>query len=518
MKKRVKEERKMNRSKKLLTGMIALLVLFVLLLASTITLWYLEIVKQPLYVSLELAGIAIIIGFAAFLFALYVNEQRTIREGIKENEYNLHRKVVFYSYNYFSRALSSTLKRHKRRSGYLIVFNAVKTNAITTYTINKTADFNGYIADFILDKHILGKEYGDFNFCFYRGNFLFYLMCDDSKLNNFITDMENEAYRLVREMDFRINVQPTFGIYEHEGGKEESIYEMTNKAIAAREVAEKNYENALFFSEEMIQDTTSNEADEIAKALDNNEFVVYYQPKFNLNGREFNSSEALIRWNSPTRGLLSPMRFINSAENGGLIHRIDMFVFEQVCKDLDETKRKGRRQIPVSINFSLYEFYHPTFVKDIAAIIEKYNTNPNLLEIEIVEGTTAANIFLSISILKKLKEIGLKILMDDFGVGFSNFNNLKNLPIDVIKIDKSFIDNITTDIKSREITRFMIEFAKEIGLEVVAEGVDNQKQVDLLKKFKCDTIQGFFYSKPLPRNEFERFLATNTFEKRRDAR
>ena len=151
----------MSKSKKLLAGMITLLVLFVLLLASTITLWYLGIVKQPLFVSLELAGIAIIIGFAAFLFALYINEQRTIREGIKENEYNLHRKVVFYSYNYFSRALSSTLKRHKRRSGYLIVFNAVKTNAITTFTINKTADFNGYIADFILDKHVLGKEYGE---------------------------------------------------------------------------------------------------------------------------------------------------------------------------------------------------------------------------------------------------------------------------------------------------------------------------------------------------------------------
>ena len=121
------------------------------------------------------------------------------------------------------------------------------------------------------------------------------------------------------------------------------------------------------------------------------------------------------------------------------------------------------------------------------------------------------------SILKKLKQLGLRILMDDFGVGFSNFNNLKLLPIDVIKIDKSFINNIVDDVKSREIVKFMIEFSKEIGLEVVAEGVDNQKQVDILKKFKCDTIQGFYYSEPLPRNEFEKFIATNKFEKKENS-
>ena len=104
--------------------------------------------------------------------------------------------------------------------------------------------------------------------------------------------------------------------------------------------------------------------------------------------------------------------------------------------------------------------------------------------------------------------------MDDFGVGYSNFQNLKNLPVDVLKIDKSFIDGIEEDIKTREITKFMIEFAKQIGLEVVAEGVDNAKQVEILKKFKCDTIQGFYYSKALPRADFEKFLATNTFEKK----
>ena len=509
----------MKRNKKILAAIIVLGVLLVSAVIASIILWYLKVLlTTPLAITLDFVLILIIFGFLAYSLAVYVDRIRQFKEATKENEYNLHRKTAFYSYNYFSRVVTELLNRHKNKTGYFIVFNAVKTNAITMYTINKTADFNGFICDYIVSKYNdQNKDISNIHYCFYRNNFIFYLICDETKLNNFLNDLENEAYRLVSENEFRLNVQPTFGIYEHEPGDETSIYQMTNNAIAAREVAEKNFESALFFSEEMLKDSSSDEADEIAKALENNEFVVYYQPKFSLGIRKFTSSEALIRWKKGPNEILSPMLFIDTAEHGGLIHKIDMYVFEQVCKDLDETRRKGRTQIPVSINFSLYEFYSPNFVEDITKILEKYNVNPSLLEIEIIEGTTTANLFLSISILKKLKQLGLRILMDDFGVGFSNFNNLKLLPIDVIKIDKSFINNIVDDVKSREIVKFMIEFSKEIGLEVVAEGVDNQKQVDILKKFKCDTIQGFYYSEPLPRNEFEKFIATNKFEKKENS-
>ncbi len=508
----------MKRSKKLLILLYISLGLFVVAGVLSVIFWALKTFgDSPIFTITDVAILLVFGGLVMFLFALFINERRQIKENIKENDYNLHRKSTFYNYNTFARFLNIGSARLKNVKGYLVVFNGVKVTNTTTYSISKTADFNGYISDYISENY--GKTNAkrlirDIYYCFYRGSFLFYLICDESKLNTFINDLENEAYRIAAEKDFRIYMQPTFGIYEHEAGQDDSLFDMTSKATAAREVAERNYENAIFFSEEMLSSKASDEADEIAQALERNEFVVYYQPKFNLAAKKFTSAEALIRWDSPTRGLLSPMRFIDTAENGGLIHKIDMFVFEQVCKDLDETRRKGRRLVPVSINFSLYEFYSPNFVEDIIATIEKYNINPSLLEIEVLEGTTGVNLFLSISILKKIKEYGLRILMDDFGVGYSNFNNLKNLPIDVIKIDKSFIDNIAEDVKSREIAKFMIEFSKEIGLEVVAEGVDNQKQVDILKKFKCDTIQGFYYSKALPRQEFEKFIATNTFEKR----
>ena len=511
----------MNRSKLLVGWIIALLSVFVTLVIVTIILVSFELVQITLYFSIATVILLILGGIIMFLAAYYLNERRQIREVIKENDYNLHRKNTFYSYNFFTHILSSSNVRMKQRKGYMVAFNAVKSSASTTYAMKKAADYNGYLSDYISARFISANQKKisrDSYYCFYRGNFIFYLICDEQKLNSFINELEKEAYRISIEKDFRLYIQPSFGIFEHRENVDDQIYDMVNKAVAAREVAEKNYESAIFFSDEMLKDSTSDEADRISAALDNNEFVVYYQPKFNLTSKTFTSSEALIRWKTPDGTLLSPIRFINTAENGGLIHKIDMFVFEQVCKDLDETRRRGRRLIPVSINFSLYEFYSPNFVQDLFSTIDKYNINPTLLEIEIVEGTTGANLFLSISILKKIKEKGLRILMDDFGVGFSNFNNLKILPIDVIKIDKTFIDNIVEDIKSREIAKFMIDFSREIGLEVVAEGVDNQKQVEILKKFKCDTIQGFFYSKPLSRQEFERFIANNPYEKKENIR
>ena len=227
--------------------------------------------------------------------------------------------------------------------------------------------------------------------------------------------------------------------------------------------------------------------------------MVYYQPKFNLKQRRFISSEALIRWNSPERGLLSPMKFINKAEKSGLIHKLDMYVLETVCKDLAETKRKGLRLLPVSINFSIYEFYGPNFVDGLFEMIDHYNVDPHLIELEVTESTTGVNQFLSISILKRIRERGIRILMDDFGVGYSNFSNLRNLPFDVLKVDKSLVDDIVVD---------------QIGMEVIAEGVDNEKQVEILKECNLDTIQGYYYSRPIPKADYMKLLKSNPFEKK----
>ena len=170
--------------------------------------------------------------------------------------------------------------------------------------------------------------------------------------------------------------------------------------------------------------------------------------------------------------------------------------------------------IPVSINFSLYEFFSTNFLNSILNLIEEYKISPQYIEIEITEATSQANTFMSVSIIKKLRDRGIRVLMDDFGVGFSNIGNLRKIPFDAVKIDKSFIDDIVIDSKSRAIVKFLIELCQANEMEVIAEGVDNKEQAEILKKFKCNTIQGFYYSKALPIKEYEKFLISNPFEKK----
>lgn len=251
----------------------------------------------------------------------------------------------------------------------------------------------------------------------------------------------------------------------------------------------------------------------ILKAIENEEFVVYYQPKFNLKEKKFVSAEALIRWNSPEYGLLNPGQFISKAEASGLSNELDKFVLVQVCKDLQDSIKRGRRVVPVSLNFSLFEFFHMNFITTIEETLEKYKIPANLIEIEILERTSQSNPFLAISIIKKLKEKGIRVLMDDFGIGYSNISYLSKIPFDTIKIDQSYIKDIEKDEKARNVIKCIIDLGKLNGLEVIAEGVDNEAQVKILEGFGCDTIQGFYYSKAIKRSEFSQLLISNPFEK-----
>ena len=169
--------------------------------------------------------------------------------------------------------------------------------------------------------------------------------------------------------------------------------------------------------------------------------------------------------------------------------------------------------MPVSVNFSLYEFFSKNFLNHIVDTLQKFQVPPTMLEIEITETTSQVNKFLSLSVIKKLKDIGVRILMDDFGIGFSQIENLRQIPFDAVKIDKSFTDKIVGDEKSRTIVKFLIELIHSNDMEAIIEGVETKEQVDLLRKMKADTIQGFYYSRPIPFDNFNELLKANDFEK-----
>ena len=460
------------------------------------------------------------VAFAISL-AWYVNQKSLFKTLQMENEYSFGVRSAFNNLYVFQKRMEFLTDVHKKRKHSEHIIGFTFSSLIISQNINRNNEIysmNHHIANFLEElPGKIGCKKRDFVFAFSRGAFLICLFRqNEQSIQKMCELISKEIYEFAEANCRHIWVQPFFGVTIVEGVEE--ITHQIDNALLARDYSEKNFETVTYYRPNFRKSVAQSDIEELTKALENKEFVVYYQPKFDLNNRRFISSEALIRWNSKKYGLLSPTKFINKAEDVGLIHDIDVYVLRQVCEDLNDMMRRGRRVLPVSVNFSLYEFYSENFLDAIMKILEEFKIPSNLIEIEITEATSQTNQFLSISIIKKLKDKGIRVLMDDFGIGFSNVGNLKKIPFDVVKIDKSFIDDIVTDTKSREIVKFLIGLCKVNGMEVVAEGVDSKEQVEILKKAKCDTIQGFYYSEALNKKDFEKFLLDNPFEKKEAAK
>ncbi len=454
------------------------------------------------------------IGISFFLIKT-ISYNISFRNAIAENKFYFGiDNYLFPNFDLFKKTLFG-ISREKDQDFYFIVFTPCSQELSLNLTRNEIiTKYGGLICKFIesyFEKNVVYPSF-DNSYCYYRNMFGVLVKGNGERVSKILEDLQGNLYEIAKENEIHLFVQPFFGVAKFE--KDMTLEEAFENATLAKYQSERNFESISYYTDELRTGIKLSDAEEIIEGLQNHEFEVYYQPKFSLNTHKFVSSEALVRWNSSKHGFLNPSQFIDKAERAGLIHDIDMYVFNKVCEDINDAKRRGRRVIPVSINFSLYEFYSPTFVADIIKFIDKNNVPRNLIEIEITESTSQSNPFLAISIMKQLKEKGLRILMDDFGVGYSNFSNIRQIPIDCIKIDKSFIDHIIDDQKTREIVRFLIAFAKNTNLEVIAEGVDKKEQVEILKRAKLDIIQGYYYAKPLAKQDYEEFLISNKFEKK----
>ncbi|MCF0116519.1 MAG: EAL domain-containing protein, partial [Bacilli bacterium] len=272
--------------------------------------------------------------------------------------------------------------------------------------------------------------------------------------------------------------------------------------------------NIVIFESSMVQKTMDDLslAKDIEHALQFHEFEVYYQPKFDLHSEKFVGAEALVRWKHPTKGLVSPGTFVPFAERNDQIIAIDRYCFERVCQDIGYWKKRGTRLLNISVNLSRNGVFRKDLISFYKDTMEKYEVNPLLLEIELTESAAQRDMLYLLSIIKQIKALKLKISIDDFGTGYSSLSNLRKLPMDTLKIDKSFFDSVEVDKKSRDIVKTTIAMAKALEMKVVAEGIQTAKQIALLKACDCDLVQGYYYSKPLSREEYEIFLKTNEFE------
>lgn len=245
---------------------------------------------------------------------------------------------------------------------------------------------------------------------------------------------------------------------------------------------------------------------DLRSALDNNEFLLHYQPKVDLKSGRVVGMEALIRWKHPQLGMVSPARFIGLAEETGLILPIGAWVLRTACTQCRQWQLAGYSHISVSVNLSVGQFLQKDLVASIADVLEDTGLPPAMLELELTESLMMTDVEHAIGILLGLKELGVRLSIDDFGTGYSSLAYLKRFPIDVLKIDRSFVRDITVDADDAAITASIISLARHLKLKVIAEGVETDEQLDYLRHYGCDEIQGYLFSPPVPAEQFEQIL------------
>jgi diguanylate cyclase (GGDEF)-like protein/PAS domain S-box-containing protein len=299
-------------------------------------------------------------------------------------------------------------------------------------------------------------------------------------------------------------ITPSIGIsmFPNDGMDSEMLIKNADEALFR--VKEKGKAHYQFYRTEMNSESTNIVMLEthLRKAIEKNELTLFFQPQIDLQTGKARSFEALLRWSNPVFGLISPALFIPLAEDTGLIISIGHWVIESACKQIREWNKLGYHDVRVAVNISPKQFQQHQLIETICLMIKKYEIQSSSLEIEITEGSLN-NTKETIPILKRLKEIGIKISVDDFGTGYSSLNYLREFPIDILKIDRSFIKDVLVNEKVAAITTTIIHLGRSLGMEVIAEGVESREQVDFLLKAQCHKIQGFYYSKPIPAKELE---------------
>ncbi len=244
----------------------------------------------------------------------------------------------------------------------------------------------------------------------------------------------------------------------------------------------------------------------VETAVEQDEFVVYLQPKFDIKNEHIKGAEALIRWNYKNKEFLPPYRFIPFFEKDGSIAKIDDIVLKKVCAALAKWKREGKALYPISVNLSRSRMYDENLIDNLTGIVDSYGVDHKLIDFELTESATYDNMEHMLNVLEELRNRGFKISMDDFGTGYSSLSLLTRMPIDTLKIDKSFVDTVAAANERQEdiiVLRHIITLARELGFVCLAEGAEVKPQVDRLRDFGCEIIQGYYYSKPIPIADYE---------------
>lgn len=326
-----------------------------------------------------------------------------------------------------------------------------------------------------------------------------------------VNNIKNIFHNGININNIKIDITCSIGVslYPIDGTSSETLINNSEAAMyMAKDVGRDSY---TFYDEELNSEMLKRFQleNDLRKAILNDEFVVFYQPKVNSDGA-IEGMESLIRWKSPSKGLIPPFVFIPLVERNGMIKDLGQTVLQKSCDANKDWQNKGYSPLIVAVNLSPFQFQQHDLIANIENVIKNSSLDSRWLELEITESGIMENERDALEKLHELKRMGFSIAIDDFGTGYSSLSKLQDYPIDTLKIDKSFIDNILTNQKTAAISKHIINLSHDLGFKVVAEGVETKEQLDFLIDNGCDQFQGYYFSKPLPEHEFEQKLDIKT--------
>lgn len=334
---------------------------------------------------------------------------------------------------------------------------------------------------------------------------------EEAEILNFMKELD----KVVFEYPLDFDIVMIYGIYLLEDNSHGvgEIYERANLA-AKKGKNDLSIRNYAFFEEKMRDEIVKEQmiVNNMRSALSNNEFVLYLQPKYELHSNTLSGGEVLVRWLDPKRGMISPGDFIPVFERNGFITKLDFYVWEKACQLIRKWLDEGRKPFPISVNISRVSLYNPRLTEILCGLVEKYDIPPALLQLELTESAYTTNQQMIKSMMATLQQKGFQVMMDDFGSGYSSLNVLKDIEVDILKIDMRFLSDTENEARSENILAAVVRMAKWLNLPVIAEGVERKEQVLFLKSIGCEYVQGYYFARPMPIEEYEKlaFETENT--------
>lgn len=351
----------------------------------------------------------------------------------------------------------------------------------------------------VLKKHVKRNEVMAF-----KENATFALMLtyeNEEQLIERIEGITNNLNMLISNIKLYFAV----GVYKV-NKKETDVEQLYNNAVLACDMSGEEAETQIIFYDIEMNNRRIWERkveNDMYSALTNHEFKVYLQPKISTSKEELAGAEALVRWIHPREGFIPPNKFIPIFERNGFILKLDDYMLEEIAKQQSEWIKLGRKVVPISVNISRAHFAKEDLAEHICAIVDKYQVPHDVIELELTESAFFDDKQVLLDTVRKLRDAGFIVSMDDFGAGYSSLNSLKEMQLDVLKIDADFFRGAEAQERGLLIVSEVIDLAKKLNMKIVAEGIESREQVDFLTEQECDLIQGYFFSKPMPIHEFE---------------